>query len=148
MKFIHFPFDAKQGDTIEVTIDRAANVQFLDPTDYEQYRESRGYYEDVGYSTQSLFQKAPSCPKMGTGSEPARCLSPFSGRWRWNWGQAPAEDVRSQSPFPHAGTSGTDSKSPVSFDVPRDGTWHVVVDLGSRAGSVSASARLLREAAV
>ena len=57
----------------------------------------------------SLFPKAPSCPKRGTGSEPARCLSPFSGRWRWKWGQAPAEDVRSQSPFPHAGTSGTDS---------------------------------------
>ena len=49
---------------------------------------------------ESLFQKAPSCPKM----------SPFSGCWRWNWGQAPAEDVRSQSPFPHAGTSGTDSE--------------------------------------
>ena len=60
--------------------------------------------------SQRLFQKAPSCPKRGTGSEPARCLSPFSGRWRWKWGQAPAEDVRSQSPFPHAGTSGTDSQ--------------------------------------
>lgn len=35
------------------------------------------------------------------------------------------------------------TRSPVRLRVPRDGHWHVVVDLGGGAGQVRASTRLL-----
>lgn len=35
-------------------------------------------------------------------------------------------------------------ESPVMIPAPRSGHWHLVIDLGGYAGSVSASARVLR----
>ncbi len=65
MDHLHYDFDAGPGDTIEVTLDRAANVQLLDPTDYENYKAGRGYRYHGGYATTS----------------PVRLAVPQSGHW-------------------------------------------------------------------
>ncbi len=90
MNHIHYPFDAERGDLIEVTIDRAANVQLLDPANYENYRNGRGFVYEGGYAT----------------------------------------------------------TSPVQFEVPASGVWHVVIDLGGGPGRVRAVARLISGASV
>ena len=41
MGYLHYEFDAGPGDVIEVTLDRAANVQLLDPANFEAYRDGR-----------------------------------------------------------------------------------------------------------
>ncbi len=41
---------------------------------------------------------------------------------------------------------GLAERSPASLTVPRDGRWHVVVDLGGYTGHVRASIRVLQDA--
>ena len=53
MNHLHYEFDASQGDVIEVTLDRAANVQLLDPANYENYKSGHGYRYHGGYATKS-----------------------------------------------------------------------------------------------
>jgi uncharacterized protein DUF1883 len=88
MEYIHYEFDANAGDVIEVILDRAANVQLLDPENYANYANGRGYRYRGGYAT----------------------------------------------------------TSPVRLDVPRAGTWHVVIDHGGGAGQVRAVAQLVSRA--
>lgn len=90
MDHIHYEFDAERGNTIEVSLDRAANVQLLDSSNYDKYRHKQSYQYYGGYAT----------------------------------------------------------KSPVLLAIPRDGLWHVVIDLGGGPGQVRTSARLLAGAAV
>ena len=65
MGHIHYELDASDGDVIEVTLDRAANVQLLDPTNYENYTNGRGYRYHGGYATTS----------------PVRLDVPRAGKW-------------------------------------------------------------------
>lgn len=65
MDHIHFPFDAEAGDTVEVAIDRAANVQLLDPENYDKYRQKQGYSYSGGYAT----------------TTPVHLPVPHAGRW-------------------------------------------------------------------
>lgn len=58
MDYLHYEFDASQGDVIEVTLDRAANVQLLDPANYENYKNGRGYRYHGGYATKSPVRLA------------------------------------------------------------------------------------------
>ena len=46
-------------DVIEVTLDHAANVQLLDPGQYENYRNGRAFRYFGGYVKQSPFSIAP-----------------------------------------------------------------------------------------
>ena len=39
----------------------------------------------------------------------------------------------------HSGHGGRATASPVRLQVPRDGSWHVVIELGGRAGQVEAT---------
>lgn len=50
-----------------------------------------------------------------------------------------------QSRKSHHYRGGFAKESPVLLDVPHAGHWHVVVDLGGFAGTVRATARVLRE---
>lgn len=43
----------------------------------------------------------------------------------------------------HKYTGGHYKQSPVRFQIPRAGHWHIVVDLGGYAGKVGSSARVL-----
>jgi hypothetical protein len=65
MNHLHYEVDAQAGDTVEVTIDRAANVQLLDPQNYENYKHGRGFRYSGGYGT----------------SSPVRLSVPHSGHW-------------------------------------------------------------------
>jgi Domain of unknown function (DUF1883) len=65
MGHIHYQFDANEGDVIEVTLDRAANVQLLDPANYENYANGREYRYRGGYATTS----------------PVRLDVPRAGKW-------------------------------------------------------------------
>jgi len=85
---LHWEFDAEAGDTIEVSLDRAANVQLLDPPNYELYRKKEPFTYFGGHATQT----------------------------------------------------------PVVLDVPADGCWHLVIDLGGGPGHVRASARITSNA--
>jgi hypothetical protein len=53
MDHLHYEFDASGGDVIEVTLDRAANVQLLDPANYESYTHGLGSRYHGGYATTS-----------------------------------------------------------------------------------------------
>lgn len=60
MDFLNYEFDATPNDVIEVTLDRAANVQLLDPSNYEAYRNKRAYHYWGGHATRSpIILKIP-----------------------------------------------------------------------------------------
>ena len=64
MEFLHKQFDALgPDDVIEVTLDHPANVQLLDPVNFERYRRGEEYHYYGGYVTQSPFRIRP--PSQG-----------------------------------------------------------------------------------
>ena len=62
MDHLHYSFEAAPGDVIEVVIDRAANVQLLDGSNYEKYLEGRTYHYSGGYATTSPVRFRVSQP--------------------------------------------------------------------------------------
>jgi hypothetical protein len=38
MDFLHYEFDAGPGDTIQVSLDKQANVRLLDASNFQKYR--------------------------------------------------------------------------------------------------------------
>ncbi len=60
--YIHFEFDAAAGDLIEVTKDNPANVQLLDPENYEKYRNGQEFRYHGGYATSSSVRLKPPHP--------------------------------------------------------------------------------------
>lgn len=87
MNFLDYPFDARTGDVIEVSLDKQANVRLLDEHNFSRFRSGSSY-------------------------------------------RGHAEHAR---------------HSPVLLPVPSTGRWHAIVDLGGRAGTVRASARVIRQ---
>lgn len=65
MDFLHTELDLKADDVIEVTLDHPANVQLLDPHNYERYRNRQTYRYHGGYVTEPTF----------------RIRAPRTGRW-------------------------------------------------------------------
>jgi hypothetical protein len=59
VNFLHKEFDLSTGDVVEVTLDNSANVQLLDPSNYQTYRDGRQYHYYGGYVTTSPFQITP-----------------------------------------------------------------------------------------
>jgi len=49
---------------------------------------------------------------------------------------------REGRPFSYHG--GWATQSPVRLSPPHDGSWHVVIDMGDRSGTLKASVRILR----
>ncbi|MEN1682164.1 MAG: DUF1883 domain-containing protein [Planctomycetota bacterium] len=90
MDYLHYELETGSNDTIEVTLDHAANVLLLDRANYDLYRQGRDYRYRGGY-------------------------------------------VKS---------------SPYSISPPHAGRWHLVVNLGGYAGTVRASARVIRRQGV
>jgi hypothetical protein len=56
MDFLHKPFDLGPSDVVEVMLDHPANVQLLDPANFERYRNRKTYHYFGGYVTESPFQ--------------------------------------------------------------------------------------------
>jgi hypothetical protein len=88
MNFLHYEVDTDDGDLIEVTLDRQANVRVLDGSNFSSFRSGRR----------------------------------------------------------HSYVGGLAKRSPVRLSAPYAGRWHVVVDLGGYAGTVSAGVRVLHSA--
>jgi Domain of unknown function (DUF1883) len=63
MNFLHKEFDLAAGDMVEVTLDHPANVQLLDPSNYQAYRNGRQYRYHGGHATVSPFRLA--APQAG-----------------------------------------------------------------------------------
>ncbi len=53
MNFIHYEIDADDGDVVEVTLDRQANVRILDGTNFSSYRAGRRYRYAGGLAARS-----------------------------------------------------------------------------------------------
>ena len=53
MDHLHYEFEGVPDDVIEVSLDRAANVQLLDTANYDAYRSGRGFHYQGGYATTS-----------------------------------------------------------------------------------------------
>ncbi len=57
MHHLHYEVDAEAGDVVDVSLDRAANVQLFDPPNYERYRTGQDCkYRDGGYATVTPVQ--------------------------------------------------------------------------------------------
>lgn len=65
MNFLHKEFDLGLNDVVEVTLDHAANVQLMDETNFQAYRDGRPFRYYGGYVTQS----------------PVQLPAPSAGRW-------------------------------------------------------------------
>jgi hypothetical protein len=65
MNYLHYEIDADAGDRVEVTLDRAANVQLLDPLSYANYQNGQGFSYYGGYATTS----------------PVHLDVPYAGHW-------------------------------------------------------------------
>lgn len=65
MDFLHYELDLAGGDVVEVTFDHAANVQLMDSSNYENYRNGRPFHYFGGYARTS----------------PVRIGAPRSGHW-------------------------------------------------------------------
>lgn len=63
MNFLHKEFDLSADDVVEVTLDNAANVQLLDPSNYQNYRAGRQFHYYGGYVTTRPFRITP--PQAG-----------------------------------------------------------------------------------
>ncbi len=65
MKFLHYEVDTDEGDVIEVTLDRQANVRVLDGSNFTSFRAGRRHSYVSGLAKRS----------------PMRLAAPHSGRW-------------------------------------------------------------------
>jgi hypothetical protein len=64
MEFLHQKLDLGASDVMEVLLDHAANVQLLDPSNFDHYRNGRPYRYYGGYATESPY-RIPA-PHAGT----------------------------------------------------------------------------------
>ncbi len=63
MEYLHYEFDAVPSETIEVTLDHAANVQLLDDENFQNYRDHKRFDYQGGYAQTSPFRLHP--PQAG-----------------------------------------------------------------------------------
>ena len=58
--YLHTELDLKPDDVVEVSLDYPANVQLLDPVNFEKYRNRQTYRYHGGYVTDAIFRiRAP-----------------------------------------------------------------------------------------
>ena len=65
MNFLHYEFTLTPSDCVRVTLDKQANVQLLDSTNFQYYRQRRKYKYYGGLAKKSPVDLSP----------------PFSGKW-------------------------------------------------------------------
>jgi len=59
MNYLHYDFQAGPSDLVEVTLDRAANVMLMTPSDYSAYRTRGPFRYFGGHVTQSPYRIRP-----------------------------------------------------------------------------------------
>ncbi len=65
MNFLHYEVDTDDGDVIEVTLDRQANVRVMDSNNFSSFRSGHGHRGVGGLAKRS----------------PIRLAAPHAGRW-------------------------------------------------------------------
>ena len=65
MNYLHYEFDIGPNDTIQVTLDKQANVRLLDTHNYQQYRNGLAHRYTGGLARVS----------------PVNLAAPHSGHW-------------------------------------------------------------------
>jgi hypothetical protein len=65
MKFLHYDFNLATGDIVEVTIDKQANVQLMDDSNFSNYRRGQRFRYHGGLAKTS----------------PIRLSAPHAGHW-------------------------------------------------------------------
>ena len=61
MNFLHYDLNLQAGDNVIVTLDKQANVQLMDSTNFSNYRSGRRYTHYGGLATVSPYTiQAPS----------------------------------------------------------------------------------------
>jgi uncharacterized protein DUF1883 len=63
MDYLHHEFDLGPDDVIEVVLDHPANVQLLDPTNFDSYQNGKPFRYLGGYVTTSPYRVRP--PHVG-----------------------------------------------------------------------------------
>ncbi len=61
MNFLHYEIDAHDGDVVEVTLDRQANVRLLDSSNFSSFRSGRRHSYYGGLAKNSPVRLAPPC---------------------------------------------------------------------------------------
>jgi len=59
MKFLHYEFTLSQGDLIEVTLDKQANVRLLDDANFSYYQQGAKHTYFGGKAIESPFILRP-----------------------------------------------------------------------------------------
>lgn len=59
MNFLHYEVDAADGDVIEVTLDRQANVRVMDGSNFSSFRSGRHHRYIGGLAKRSPVRLAP-----------------------------------------------------------------------------------------
>ena len=65
MNFLHYEFQLKKGDVVEVKLDKQANVQLLDELNFSNYKKGKKYSHIGGLSKKLLVELS----------------SPYKGHW-------------------------------------------------------------------
>lgn len=59
MNYLHYEVDAGPNNTVQVTLDKQANVRLMDYSNYENYRNGRQHRYYGGLATVSPFNIRP-----------------------------------------------------------------------------------------
>ena len=65
MNYLHYDFDLTEGDIVEVTLDKQANVRLLDAANFSKYRSGEQHRYYGGLAKES----------------PVRIRAPHAGHW-------------------------------------------------------------------
>jgi hypothetical protein len=59
MNYLHYDLDLGGNDVVVVTLDKAANVQLMDESNYSNYRRGEGFRYYGGYVKTSPYRISP-----------------------------------------------------------------------------------------
>ncbi len=66
MNYLHYDLQLDAGDTVEVTLDKQANVQLMDDSNFSNYKQGQRFRYYGGLAKQSPF----------------RLAAPHAGHWK------------------------------------------------------------------
>ena len=59
MNYLHYDLNLRQAESVEVTLDKQANVQLLDEINFNKYKQGERYSYYGGLATKSPVRIAP-----------------------------------------------------------------------------------------
>jgi Domain of unknown function (DUF1883) len=65
LNYLHYEFQLKKGDVVEIKLDKQANVQLLDELNFNNYKKGKKYSHNGGSSNKLLVN----------------LTSPYKGHW-------------------------------------------------------------------